>query len=113
MGTDGCLQSESGVAENSEGFGQSGWSGDHLCWFASFTSKDNYRRCSIGEKKDKSLLEDLDNGCVNKQAIRLRTKGINNIHCSPLLRDWLELGSSDSEQGGNAHSGTCWKCVRI
>lgn len=75
MGTDGCLQSESGVAENSEGFGQSGWSGDHLCWFASFTSKDNYRWCSIGEKKDKSLLEDLDNGCVNKQAIRLRRKG--------------------------------------
>lgn len=26
-------------------------------------------------KKDKSLLEDLDNGCVNKQAIRLRRKG--------------------------------------
>lgn len=65
------------------------------------------------EKKNKPLLEDLDNGRVNKQAIRLRMKGINSIHCSPLLRDWLELGSSDSEQSGTAHSGTCWQFVRM
>lgn len=94
-----CLRLQSGFSQGLLTFlgvfskAGSHWSGHHLCWFASFTSKDNYQGGTQLEKKTSHSGQDPDKGRVNKQTIRLRTEGSTDIKLGPLLWDWLLAGA--------------------